>query len=250
MVDITLFCILDKTPHSQAFPITIPLKHTVGHLKNLIKAEQSPYFDDIAASTLDIWKVTIANVNEFSSVFEMDKQMGNQLRLDNPRLGMGGLSLHESDKHVYIVVRRPPLLPPAPASLKVHGLVSEQASPNESPSLKSAVTPNNNNNSSKESSLSGALATAISSKSSNKSLFDGWQSLSPSGRVDRDGFLLCTSRLNTDMIGYTSNVQRFSDSKRDKHGQGSNSVLMPVMENETYEVQGADRVWFMGLRRV
>lgn len=43
---------------------------------------------------------------------------------------------------------------------------------------------------------------------------DGWQSF-PAGRADRDGFLLCTSRFNTDMVGFTSDVQQFFDSKHD-----------------------------------
>ncbi|KAG0271437.1 hypothetical protein BGZ95_000754 [Linnemannia exigua] len=112
-----------------------------------------------------------------------------------------------------------------------------------------ASTSNGNNNNNAESPSPVAPVIAVSSKSTSKPVFDGWQYLPPSGRVDCDGFLLCTSRLNTDMNGYTSNVQRFSDSKRDKYGQGTNSVMMPIMENETYEIQGAERVWFMGLRR-
>ncbi|KAF9128807.1 hypothetical protein BGX30_014196 [Mortierella sp. GBA39] len=90
--------------------------------------------------------------------------------------------------------------------------------------------------------------THVSNAGSN-TLFTGWQNLPASGHANRDGFLLCTSHFNSDMVGSTSGVQRFHDSRRDKYGQGVNSVLMSVMEGEAYNVQGAERVWFMGLRR-
>ncbi|KAK5827644.1 hypothetical protein F5H01DRAFT_409425 [Linnemannia elongata] len=87
------------------------------------------------------------------------------------------------------------------------------------------------------------------SEARSNTLFTGWQNIPASGHADRDGFLLCNSHFNADMIGFTSGVQRFYDSRRDKYGQGNNSVLMPVMEGEEYNIQGAERVWFMGLRR-
>ncbi|KAF9085405.1 hypothetical protein BGX29_001959 [Mortierella sp. GBA35] len=77
--------------------------------------------------------------------------------------------------------------------------------------------------------------------------FSGWQSIDASGTADQDGFFLCTSGHNTDMIGYTSGVKRFFDSRRDKYGQGSNTALMPVMKEESYAIHGAQMVWFMGM---
>lgn len=51
------------------------------------------------------------------------------------------------------------------------------------------------------------------------------------------------------MVRFTSHVRCFSDSKLEKYEQGTNTVLIPVMEGESYDIQGAEKVRFMGLRR-
>ncbi|KAG9065188.1 hypothetical protein KI688_002511 [Linnemannia hyalina] len=51
---LTLFCLVDG-----AFPVEIESTKTIGDLKKLIKAEQSPDFDDIVANNLTLWRVSI-----------------------------------------------------------------------------------------------------------------------------------------------------------------------------------------------
>ncbi|KAG0269464.1 hypothetical protein DFQ27_003376 [Actinomortierella ambigua] len=49
---ITLFCLVDGEPASNAFPVEIESNKTIGHLKNLIKVKKTPRFDDIASYEL------------------------------------------------------------------------------------------------------------------------------------------------------------------------------------------------------
>ncbi len=84
-------------------------------------------------------------------------------------------------------------------------------------------------------------------RSASAQSFTGWQSLPASGCVQQNGLLLATSHYNTHMVGRTSGMVRFEDYKRDKYGQGKNSALMPIMQGECFEIQGAERVWFMGM---
>lgn len=86
-------------------------------------------------------------------------------------------------------------------------------------------------------------------EASRHALFTGWQTVPVCGRADRDGFFLCTSFYNTEMVSFISDVQRCIDSSRDIYGQGHNAALIPVMAGESYNIQGAERVWFMGLRK-
>lgn len=88
-------------------------------------------------------------------------------------------------------------------------------------------------------------------EASRQALFTGWQTVPVCGRAHRDGFLLCTSFYNAEMVGFISGVQRCVDSCRDMQGkgQGYNAGLIPVMAGESYNIQGAEKVWFMGLRK-
>ncbi|KAG0296276.1 hypothetical protein BGZ97_004575, partial [Linnemannia gamsii] len=56
---LTLFCLINGDPTSNAFSVKIPSSDTVDDLKNLIKTTQSPDFNDIAAKNLTLWRVTI-----------------------------------------------------------------------------------------------------------------------------------------------------------------------------------------------
>ena len=53
----TLFCWVIDTPIKQIFPVKIGHNEVWGTLKIEIKAMKKPEFDDIAANTLDLWKV-------------------------------------------------------------------------------------------------------------------------------------------------------------------------------------------------
>jgi len=50
---LTLFCLVDGEATSNAFPVSASTTTTVGEFKDLIKAKQSPDFDDIVARSGD-----------------------------------------------------------------------------------------------------------------------------------------------------------------------------------------------------
>ncbi|KAG0262392.1 hypothetical protein BG011_010189 [Mortierella polycephala] len=56
---LNLFCLTSGELASNAFPVAISSDETVDVLKDLIKAEKTPKFDDIAANKLTLWRVTI-----------------------------------------------------------------------------------------------------------------------------------------------------------------------------------------------
>lgn len=49
------------------------------------------------------------------------------------------------------------------------------------------------------------------------------------------------------MAGYTSGIQRFYSSRRDKYGVGYTTATMPVIKGETWSIPGAQTVWFLGI---
>lgn len=79
---LTLFCLVDGLPSARAFPIKATFADTVGDLKDLIKTNQTPAFDDITPDQLTLWRVSIPVVpadkhkpivlNEFESATELD----------------------------------------------------------------------------------------------------------------------------------------------------------------------------------
>jgi len=54
---ITLFCWVIGTPTTQIFPVDVEPNKRWGHAKMAIKKAKKPEFDDIAADTLELWKV-------------------------------------------------------------------------------------------------------------------------------------------------------------------------------------------------
>jgi hypothetical protein len=60
---LTLFCVVAGESASHAFKLKkIPSSDDVDDLKQRIKAEQSPDFDDIDANELTLWRVSIPKV--------------------------------------------------------------------------------------------------------------------------------------------------------------------------------------------
>jgi len=53
----TLLCWVIGTPTKHTFPVKVGHGDIWGDVKNAIKKEMEPEFDDIAACTLDLWKV-------------------------------------------------------------------------------------------------------------------------------------------------------------------------------------------------
>ncbi|KAG0247041.1 hypothetical protein BG011_002154, partial [Mortierella polycephala] len=56
---LTLFCVVNGESTSNAFPVEIESTKTIGDLKELIKVERTPEYDDIAADRLTLWRATI-----------------------------------------------------------------------------------------------------------------------------------------------------------------------------------------------
>lgn len=79
---VSLFCLVNGEAMANAFSIKIPSSDTVDDLKDLIKAKQSPDFDNIVVNNLMLWHVMIpivpANkhkpitVNEIAFKTELD----------------------------------------------------------------------------------------------------------------------------------------------------------------------------------
>lgn len=55
----SLLCLVDREATSNAFSIKILSSDTVYDLKELIKTKKAPRFDDVAATELTLWRVSI-----------------------------------------------------------------------------------------------------------------------------------------------------------------------------------------------
>lgn len=65
---LTLFCLVDGLPSARAFPIKATFADTVGDLKDLIKTNQKPAFDDITPDQLTLWRVSISITRDNSEI--------------------------------------------------------------------------------------------------------------------------------------------------------------------------------------
>ncbi|KAG0333772.1 hypothetical protein BG004_000698 [Podila humilis] len=113
--NLTLFCIVEGESVSHAFKLkNIPWSDDVDDLKDLIKAKQSPDFDDIAASKLTLWRVSIPKVRQ-SSAITIDA-LDDKTELDEPRTSLSRVFSKPLDDSTYILVQRPPPAPSPPVS--------------------------------------------------------------------------------------------------------------------------------------
>ncbi|KAG0367480.1 hypothetical protein BC939DRAFT_504160 [Gamsiella multidivaricata] len=78
MPDLTLFCLTDGEPTSNAFSVKIPSTETVYSLKKLIKAEKTVTFADVDADKLTLWRVSVpvvaANIHNVVFLNEIDSK--------------------------------------------------------------------------------------------------------------------------------------------------------------------------------
>ncbi|KAG0360734.1 hypothetical protein BGZ54_009410 [Gamsiella multidivaricata] len=76
MSNLNLFCLTDREPMSNAFPVKILSTETVDSLKGLIKANKTPEFDNVAADKLMVWRVSVpvvaANIRNAVFLNEID----------------------------------------------------------------------------------------------------------------------------------------------------------------------------------
>ncbi|KAG0324110.1 hypothetical protein BG004_003545 [Podila humilis] len=110
---LSLFCLGDGEPLSNAFPVEIEPTKTIGELKDLIKLKKSNRFHDVDADELTLWRVMIPDKDDdetpilLDDVYERDKK---KLRATN-KVSIFGANLPEETIHV--IVQSPP---PRPSS--------------------------------------------------------------------------------------------------------------------------------------
>ncbi|KAG0250838.1 hypothetical protein BG011_008048 [Mortierella polycephala] len=237
---LTLFCLVKGDPTSRAFPLTILPTETIGHLKKLIKAEMAVEFNDVDASTLTLWLVSVAVADYGDESPILLDTLNEKMKLHPTSKiakvfgrGVPEDSIHIIVDSIHIAVQRP-ATDAEPTGVSGYG--SKPLNQGAKHSVEHKV-------------LTADINDPSPCQKVSHRLFSGWRSLPIFGRVDRDGLLLCTSSCNTHMLGYTSDVLRSVDRGRGKSGQGTNTVLIPIMEGEDYNIQGAESVWFMGMQR-
>jgi hypothetical protein len=106
---ITIFCLIHGEPATSAFPVKILESDTVGDLKKLIKSENIPRFDDIAAHELKLWSVSIPVDNTSvleNLVLENNKEKGVQELLPVKKISKI-FPDEPAEEHIHIIVERP-----------------------------------------------------------------------------------------------------------------------------------------------
>ncbi|KAG0338494.1 hypothetical protein BG005_003700, partial [Podila minutissima] len=127
---LSLFCLVDGLPSSRAFPIKATFADTVGDLKDLIKAHQTPAFDDITPDQLNLWRVSIPYDKQGSAT--TIGALDDKTELNNPRTRLSKLFPESPDDNTYIIVQRPvPVHAPVPArvSTPLSGYLSDNSRP-------------------------------------------------------------------------------------------------------------------------
>ncbi|KAI1315757.1 hypothetical protein EDD11_000407 [Mortierella claussenii] len=106
--DLCLFCLVDGETPSSAFSIRIPLDNTVDDLKDLIKAKQSPAFNDVVASKLTLWHVSIAfgSVDRHAPIILDEHGIATELNPTDDISEVFNIPLPK--KTIHVIVQRPP----------------------------------------------------------------------------------------------------------------------------------------------
>ncbi|KAF9327744.1 hypothetical protein BG006_009002 [Podila minutissima] len=107
----SLFCLIDGESASSIFSVKLSPDDSIGDLKDLIKIEKSPRFDDVAANKLTLWRVSVpvvaANKHKPIILTEIDSAM----ELD-PTDDISDVFEETPPKNtVHIIVQRPLLAP-------------------------------------------------------------------------------------------------------------------------------------------
>ena len=107
MADIRVFCLVDGEPTSRAFPVEIAFDDTVAGLRDLIKTEMTPGFDDIDANNLTIWQVSVPVTEDDKVPIKLDG-LDEKKKL-MPTDDRSDVFIEKpSKKTVHIIVQRPP----------------------------------------------------------------------------------------------------------------------------------------------
>ncbi|KAG0375054.1 hypothetical protein BGX24_009603 [Mortierella sp. AD032] len=102
---LNIYCLIDGEGTSNAFPVEIESTKTIGDLKKLIKAEQSPDFDNIVANNFILWRASIPDDNQSSAI--TIEALDDKTELDKPRTRLSQLFPESPDDNTYILVQLP-----------------------------------------------------------------------------------------------------------------------------------------------
>ncbi|KAK3836796.1 MAG: hypothetical protein J3R72DRAFT_526112 [Linnemannia gamsii] len=115
---LTLFCLVDGLPSSRAFEIEVSKTRTIAHLKDLIKAKQTPAFDDITVDQLNLWRVSIPIIEEDDALpILLDNVADKDKKKPGPATRLSKVFPEDlPEETVHIIVQRPPQVhAPVPA---------------------------------------------------------------------------------------------------------------------------------------
>jgi hypothetical protein len=102
---LTLNCLMRGDHLDRIFPVKIAPTETVGVLKDLIKEEQSPRLNHVAASELTVWKVSLPADTIAPELTVDDVEACEKLRSVKKISSIFGDAL--VDEHVQILVQAP-----------------------------------------------------------------------------------------------------------------------------------------------
>jgi hypothetical protein len=109
--NLTVYCLVDGESTMNAFPVPISSAETVGDLKDKIKTEKAPEFDDIAADELNLWKVSIPDDDDVLIVLDNQPEK-TQLNATRKLFGVFKTELEKNkntnlpENTIHIIVRR------------------------------------------------------------------------------------------------------------------------------------------------
>ncbi|KAI1296061.1 hypothetical protein EDD11_007609 [Mortierella claussenii] len=105
---LTLVCLVSGEALSNTFSVKISPSESISVLKDLIKSEKTPEYDDIAADRLTLWRVTIPSDENAGdeSIITLDDQDA-KTKLGNPRTSLSEQLPESLDDNTYILVQRP-----------------------------------------------------------------------------------------------------------------------------------------------
>lgn len=123
---LSLFCLVDEEPTSNAFTLSMSATATVGGLKKVVKAEKALDFEDVDANDLAVWRVSIPVTDDDDEVPISLSSFGEKNKLGPATRNSKVFSEDFPEETIHIIVQRPPpgrapvlsrVLAPLPGSL-------------------------------------------------------------------------------------------------------------------------------------
>ncbi|KAG0196176.1 hypothetical protein BGX33_001959, partial [Mortierella sp. NVP41] len=105
---LSLFCLVDGEATTNAFPVEIESTKTIGDLKDLIKAKQSPDFDDIVANSLTLWRVSIPDDDDNDEHPILLDKVSEKKKLKATTKLSKVFDTELPEDTIHVIVQRPP----------------------------------------------------------------------------------------------------------------------------------------------